>query len=153
MTGQEKGAIVFALVPDPLYEGCWYDDSIVWLDERPMPSEQEIQDEYDRQQGESTLESNVDNILNQFDLDSNEPVECTVTEGVYIINGGIDSILALDGAYRLAEFLEETSIDIVDIAHNVISLSNASIKSIAAQVAVSYRTAFFTKENALKALM
>lgn len=46
MTKDEKGWIVGLLIPSPKYQGCWYDDSIVWLDERPFPTTEEINQRY-----------------------------------------------------------------------------------------------------------
>jgi len=46
MDKDERGFIIGQLVPDAQYTGCWYDDSVVWLDERPIPSEAEINQQW-----------------------------------------------------------------------------------------------------------
>lgn len=46
MTKDERGWIVGLLVSSPKFSGCWYDDSIVWEDERPFPTEEEINAKY-----------------------------------------------------------------------------------------------------------
>ena len=46
MTKDEEGYIVGLLLPLPKYSGCWYDNSIVWEDERPYPSQEEIDERY-----------------------------------------------------------------------------------------------------------
>jgi len=46
MTKDERGFIIGQLIPDAQYSGCWYDDSVVWTDERPIPSQEEINQKY-----------------------------------------------------------------------------------------------------------
>ena len=52
MTPDERGYIIAKLIPGAKFRGCWYDNSIVWLDERPMPSDEDIQIEYDKWKAE-----------------------------------------------------------------------------------------------------
>ncbi len=46
ITNDQIGIIVRRLVPYPKYRGCWYDMSIIWLDERPYPTDEEIAAEF-----------------------------------------------------------------------------------------------------------
>lgn len=46
MIKDERGFIICQLIPGAKYTGCWYDDSITWLDERPIPTEAEINQKY-----------------------------------------------------------------------------------------------------------
>jgi len=48
MNKDRRGAMICRLVPGAQWTGCWYDDSVVWLDERPIPDEYDINMENDR---------------------------------------------------------------------------------------------------------
>ena len=52
----DRGYVICRLVPLARYTGCWYDDSIVWQDARPIPSDEEIEAEYINWQHEIALE-------------------------------------------------------------------------------------------------
>ena len=58
MTNDDKAAMVMRLIPNPLYKGCWYDDSIVWEDTRTKPTEQELADEWVVYQAEEAIKVN-----------------------------------------------------------------------------------------------
>lgn len=59
MTNDEKGYIVGLLLPGAKYSGCWYDDSIVWEDDRPFPAPREINQRYmEWVMAEAILENN-----------------------------------------------------------------------------------------------
>lgn len=58
MTKDERGWIICQLLPGAKYSGCWYDDSIMWKDERPIPSEEDIQEAYELEQEEKNKEKN-----------------------------------------------------------------------------------------------
>ena len=42
MSNDERGWIISLLVHAPRYRGCWYDNSITWLDDRPIPDDDVI---------------------------------------------------------------------------------------------------------------
>jgi hypothetical protein len=46
MTHDEVGIIVSRLVPGMRYSGCFTDNTQVWLDDRPFPSQEDIEAEY-----------------------------------------------------------------------------------------------------------
>ena len=46
MNYNEVAWIVARLVPGVKYEGCWYDNSIVWKDPRPFPTFEELTNRY-----------------------------------------------------------------------------------------------------------
>jgi len=52
MTKDDRGYVICLLLPGLKYRGCWYDDSIRWLDERPCPDEYDIEMRYDQWQRE-----------------------------------------------------------------------------------------------------
>lgn len=66
MTKDEKGIIVNRLVPVPEYSGCWYDDSIVWEDERPFPTTEEIDQEYIKYTNEKDIIANNATALKDY---------------------------------------------------------------------------------------
>jgi len=45
MNKDRRGAMICRLVPGAQWTGCWYDDSVVWNDDRPIPSEEAIEAE------------------------------------------------------------------------------------------------------------
>lgn len=47
MTPDERGWCICQLVPGAKYEGAWTNDTAVWKDERPIPSDAEIQAYYE----------------------------------------------------------------------------------------------------------
>jgi hypothetical protein len=60
MTNDEKGYMIMRLMPDAKFTGCWYDWSVKWLDERPMPTQEEINQEYINWQAEEAKKACIE---------------------------------------------------------------------------------------------
>lgn len=91
----------------------------------------------------------VDNIRTTFAQDSEAPV---LSLG-YTWNGGQDSASYIQGAVTLAQSLGETSVNITDIDNVTRELTFEQALQVATDVGLSFRTAFFNKQNALVAAM
>lgn len=88
-------------------------------------------------------------ILSQYEIDSEAPVEVTVDEGTFTFNGGQDSANYIQGAVTLAQALGEETVDITDVDNVRRTLSFESASTVAVMIGVSFRNAFFAKQDAL----
>ena len=88
-------------------------------------------------------------IVSQYEIDSEAPVEVAVDEGTFIFNGGQDSASYIQGAVTLAQTLGEETVDITDIDNVRRTLSFESASTVAVMIGVSFRNAFFAKQDAL----
>lgn len=91
-------------------------------------------------------------IRETFDIEANASVEVTIPEGTFTFVGGEGSAAAINGAVDLAEVLNEPTVLITDVTKQARELSHASARIVAANIAKSWRDAFFKKQAALFAL-
>ncbi len=85
-------------------------------------------------------------VRDAFNQAITQPVPANGTEW----NGGMDSALAIDGAVRLAEQMDQTSIDLFDAANQTYSVDTATGTTIAAAVAADYQQKLAQKQQLLR---
>lgn len=97
---------------------------------------------------EQEKQKQIQTIRAQFMLDSEAPVE---VNGV-LYNGGNDSARDIHGAVILAEALGETSVLIAGYDNVAREMTFEDALNVSAQVGKSWRTAYFTMQEAKVAL-
>lgn len=80
------------------------------------------------------------------------PVTVTVSSVAYTFNGGFDSSVHIDGAYRLASRTSATTVDLSDISNVTTSHPIADADTISIAIAQKFETDFRQKQNHMVAI-
>ena len=128
MTNDERGWCICQLVPGALYSGSWIDGSVVWLDGRPIPTDEEIEAEYERWQAEIAREECIAEAEATFNATIEAGYEHTDGHTYYCTR---DGVMDLCMAVMLNDSAPEEPAYMLDIEGNIVEKTVAEFKALA----------------------
>jgi len=131
MTYDEIGIVVSRLVPGMKYEGCFTDNTQVWKDERPFPSQEVIEAEYLVWLAEKAKKANIK---------AAEATYNTAMEAGYTDDNGITwycnerAIMDLAMMVILNTLDETEPVYVLSLSHGVQELAYVQFKALAVAI-------------------